>query len=155
MVKKIVLWALVIGCMVLIFSFSAQGAEMSMDLSDGLLYRLLDFLHIDLPMETVGFLRGFIRKVAHFCVYTLLGFLVYLLLGRGYDMAAKKAWPAAIIWCMLYAASDEVHQLFVAGRSGMVKDVFIDTAGALCGIGAAWLICTLIAVLKKRRRKNG
>ena len=155
MVKKIVLWALVVGCMVLIFSFSAQGAGDSMDLSDGILIRLLDFLHIDLPMETITFMRVFIRKVAHFCIYGLLGFLVYLLFGCGYDIAAKKALPAATAWCMAYAASDEVHQLFVAGRSGMVKDVFIDTAGAICGIGAAWLICTLIAVLKKRRRKNG
>lgn len=155
MVKKILLWALVIGCMIMIFSFSAQGAGESKDLSDGLLIRLLDFLHIDLPGEMVEFLRGFIRKVAHFCIYGLLGFLVYLLFGCGYDMTAKKAWPAAIVWCMVYAASDEVHQLFVPGRSGMVKDVFIDTAGSLCGIGAAWLICTLIAVLKKRRRKNG
>lgn len=155
MVKKIVLWAFVIGCMVWIFSFSAQNADDSMSLSDGLLNSLLNFLHIDLPEETVTFMRVFIRKVAHFSVYMLLGFWVYLLLGVGYTLKAKKACPGAVLWCMLYAASDEVHQLFVSGRSGMIKDVFIDTAGSLCGITLAWIVCIVINVLIKRRQKNG
>ena len=90
MVKKIVLWTLVIGCMAMIFSFSAQPAKNSMDLSDGLLNRLLDFLHIDLAEETVLFMRMFIRKIAHFCVYMLLGFLWYLLLKAGYTIKDIK-----------------------------------------------------------------
>ena len=35
---------------------------------------------------------------------------------------------------MLYAISDEVHQLFVPGRGGQVKDIVIDSAGAIVGI---------------------
>ena len=155
MVKKIVLWTLVIGCMVMIFSFSAQPAKNSMDLSDGLLNRLLDFLHVDLAEETVLFMRMFIRKIAHFCVYMLLGFLWYLLLKVGYTIKDGTAVYLSTMVCALYAASDEVHQLFVPGRSGMIKDVFIDTSGAVCGIAAAWAVCCIIGVLKKRRRKNG
>lgn len=36
--------------------------------------------------------------------------------------------------CILYAISDEVHQLFVPGRGGQVRDVIIDSAGAIAGI---------------------
>ena len=35
---------------------------------------------------------------------------------------------------MIYAISDEIHQLFVPGRSGQVRDVLIDSAGSLLGI---------------------
>lgn len=155
MVKKILLWVLVIGCMVLIFSFSAQSADNSMDLSDGLLNRILDFFNIHLAAETVMFMRVFIRKVAHFAVYMLLGFLVYLLFKEGYSVTVKKCAYVAVLICALYAVTDEVHQLFVPGRSGMVKDVFIDTAGASCGIIVAWALCLIIGRLIKRGRKNG
>jgi len=37
--------------------------------------------------------------------------------------------------CVLYAVSDEVHQLFVPGRGRQVRDVLIDSAGAIVGIG--------------------
>ena len=39
-----------------------------------------------------------------------------------------------IIICILYAISDEIHQLFVPGRSGQVSDVLLDTLGAFTGI---------------------
>jgi VanZ family protein len=39
------------------------------------------------------------------------------------------------VFCVLYAVSDEVHQLFVPGRGAQVTDVLIDNAGAFVGIG--------------------
>lgn len=33
-----------------------------------------------------------------------------------------------------YAATDEFHQLFVQGRSGQLRDVLIDSAGAAVGV---------------------
>lgn len=151
MVKKIVLWALVICCMALIFHFSSQPADDSMDLSDGLLDKILAFFNINLPKATVGFLRVFIRKVAHFSVYALLGLLVYLLFKEGYLTKTKVAFSGAAVISALYAVSDELHQLFVDGRSGSAKDVALDSAGALCGIIIAWGICSILS----RRKKNG
>lgn len=151
MVKKFVLWALVIGCMVLIFHFSSQPADDSMDLSDGMLDKILAFLNISLPEDVVIFMRVLIRKGAHFAVYSLLGLLVYLLFNIGYLTKAKTAVLGAVVISSLYAVSDEVHQLFVAGRSGSVKDVLLDSTGALCGIIIAWGICCILL----RRKKNG
>lgn len=151
MVKKIVLWILLIGCMVLIFHFSAQPADDSMELSDGLLNKILAFLNIKLPEYVVIFMRVFIRKVAHFAIYALLGVLAYLLLKLGYSVENKLAFPCALMVSAFYAATDEIHQLFVPGRSGSVKDVFLDGVGALCGIILAWGMCRILL----GRKKNG
>lgn len=42
--------------------------------------------------------------------------------------------------CMLYACSDEAHQLFVAGRSGQLKDVMIDISGSTLGMTAFYFM---------------
>ncbi len=41
----------------------------------------------------------------------------------------------SLVFCILYAISDEVHQLFVPGRGAQVSDVLIDSLGAFLGIG--------------------
>lgn len=46
----------------------------------------------------------------------------------------------AFAYCFLYACSDEIHQLFVPGRSGKFTDVLIDSAGALLAV----LVCFFI-----------
>jgi len=46
----------------------------------------------------------------------------------------------AFTYCFLYACSDEIHQLFVPGRSGKFTDVLIDSAGALLAV----LLCFLV-----------
>ena len=45
-----------------------------------------------------------------------------------------KAIIIALIICILYSISDEIHQLFVSGRAGQVKDVFLDSLGSTTGI---------------------
>ena len=51
-------------------------------------------------------------------------------------MKAGWAWVVGT----LYAASDEIHQLFVPGRSGQLRDVLLDSAGVAAGILLAWMI---------------
>lgn len=151
MVKKIILWALVIGLMVTIFAFSHQPSDMSQDLSDWLLNDILLFFKIEVDMPTLEFLSVAIRKLAHFSIYALLGFLLYLLMGVGYSIKPCKSVNRALVTSLFYAITDEVHQLFVPGRSGMAKDVFIDFAGATVGVMVAWCITLLFS----RRSKNG
>ena len=79
-----------------------------------------------------------VRKFAHGYEYMVLGLLLWRAFGRtvrGKTRAealrvAAKAWVLATV----YAASDEFHQLFVAGREGSVRDVAIDSAGAVFGL---------------------
>jgi len=65
-------------------------------------------------------------KMLHVIEYAVL----YMLTFR-----ATKNPVASFIIVILYAASDEIHQLFVATREGTVRDVIIDTLGA----GLAWI----------------
>ena len=46
--------------------------------------------------------------------------------------------------CTLYAATDEIHQLFVAGRTGKWQDVLLDSSGALAGLLLAMFMLWLI-----------
>ena len=51
-------------------------------------------------------------------------------------MKAGWAWVVGT----LYAASDEIHQLFVPGRSGQLRDVLLDSDGVAAGILLAWAV---------------
>jgi VanZ family protein len=66
-----------------------------------------------------------LRKGAHMTEYAILAVLLVRATG-------SYAWAFGIT--VAYAASDEVHQLFVRGRHGSPIDVGIDAVGALIGI---------------------
>ena len=68
------------------------------------------------------------RKLVHFGVYALLCFLWWRAFVTVTD--SGRAALAAFLVASAYAVSDEVHQSFVAGRSGTALDWAIDTAGA-------------------------
>jgi len=72
-----------------------------------------------------------LRKLAHAAEYAILGALLHRWL---------PSVPLALIAGSAYAATDEVHQMFVSGRSGRPTDWLIDTAGVAIGIGLlrAW-----------------
>lgn len=72
-----------------------------------------------------------IRKLAHFTEFAVLGVISYLNIK---DLFKNRHVIFSLIFCALYAASDEIHQLFVPGRYCAVLDMGIDTCGALLGI---------------------
>ena len=53
---------------------------------------------------------------------------------KEYNISIEKQLVYAILFCLIYACSDEIHQLFVSGRSGNLLDVMIDLLGSLCSI---------------------
>jgi len=69
-----------------------------------------------------------LRKLAHTAEYAILGALLVRATGRA---------GLALAIGTLYAVSDEVHQVFVAGRHGSPIDVAIDAVGIAVGI-ALW-----------------
>lgn len=66
-----------------------------------------------------------IVKGWHFTEYAILCALLY--------RALKRPWLALII-AALFAASDEFHQTFIPDRGGNVRDVLIDSSGAVAGL---------------------
>lgn len=149
------LWLIVLGSMAAIFLFSAQEGEASWSSSGRIANALIAFIRPDFPVfpspeqarlyETIQLI---VRKGAHFLEYAWLGFwLFWLANAYALDYAAAVAWTAGT----LYAAGDELHQLFVSSRTGCWRDVCLDGAGVLVGAGVAWLA----ARLWRRRRRNG
>lgn len=141
---KIVLWLSVIVWMGVIFWFSAQNASDSAELSGQTVRKLVQFFvrdFNDLPehvqYDMVKNLEHLVRKAAHVTVFFILGILVTMAL---LQHEIKKRFQAALLICVLYAVSDEVHQIFVDGRGAQIVDVFIDSCGALAGICLVLLI---------------
>jgi len=69
-----------------------------------------------------------LRKLAHTAEYAVLGALL---------VRAVRHAPAALVLASAFAATDEIHQTFVAGRHGSPVDWLIDTAGAAIGVALA------------------
>jgi VanZ family protein len=74
-------------------------------------------------------------KIAHFCVYTVLGALIFRA-GKPEWVSQRALWwvvaACAIGW--FYGASDEFHQLFVPQRTCSVFDWIFDALGATVGV---------------------
>lgn len=125
----VVLW------MGLIFFFSSQPAGDSKELSTGVTEVILSVVEAVAPDSDL-FVENFhhlVRKNAHFLIYFVLGMLVVRAF-RFSGIRGKKGIVLALALCVVYAISDELHQLFVPGRGAQVKDVLIDSTGAFVGI---------------------
>ena len=160
MLKKIILWFLVLCCMCAIFKFSSQKAEESKKTSSKVIVTIIKMFDINdaLTEDDVQLLREkltfIVRKSAHFSIYAVLGILILLLLYE-YGIVKKKALFISTVLSMLYACSDEIHQSFVSGRSGEIRDVLIDTCGALTGCIMVLFVKYIIIEIKTRRKTNG
>ena len=157
--KKIILWILVISWALMIFMFSHQPA----DLSDGVSLSIgeqiikiavsLNIIDIPITADADGGIEAlaesinhFIRKTAHFMIFLIFGVLVFLLSGCYKDI--KPSLLISLAVCFLYAVSDEVHQIFIPGRAGMIKDVFLDFSGSVTGI----FLLYLYILIKKNKK---
>ena len=146
---------LVIAVMVMIYCFSAQNGTQSGAMSGKLTTWVINILVPDFEnmteesqeslRSTVGFL---IRKTAHFLEYALLGFSLMLHVAQiEKKIAVRLPWLWAWGIGTLYAASDEFHQGFVAGRGPSVRDVMIDSSGVIAGV------LLILWILHRRKRR--
>ena len=118
--------------MVVIFIFSQQPAS----ISSGQSSVFVEQLHRIVPSIDQQLLTFIIRKSAHIFAYFILGILMFNALWKIKFSKLTSDWPAisSITICTLYAASDELHQLFISGRSGEVRDIIIDSIAASIGV---------------------
>jgi VanZ family protein len=134
--KSLYSWGTVLLWMLLIFFFSSQPAHDSNELSKGITRSIKEVVEKITPEEEVFTFDDFnhkVRKNAHFFIYLVLGLLVLNALKKSRVIGFKRLLMGFII-CVLYAITDEIHQLFVPGRGAQVRDVMIDSSGALVGI---------------------
>jgi len=102
----------------------------------GLIFFLSSQTEADMPHYPDGKWDWFLKKLAHMAEYGILTLLVWRAISGSIGDQAKRRyiWVTPII-CAIYAASDEYHQSFIAGRRSSVLDVVIDTLGILLTFG--------------------
>ena len=141
-IKTSICWILTVICMGVIFWFSSRTAEQSSEQSGVLLEWLIKYFGDNF------FTTFIVRKLAHFLEFTGLCVLFNLALFQ----TKRKLMPISSIICTsVYAITDEIHQLYVPGRSCELRDWAIDSAGAICGsIGFLLLYCIIKGIVKKK-----
>lgn len=127
-ILTIILLILLLLDFTIIFKFSSQNSEKSSGVSKNVTVTLTkpimknlnekDRAEILLKFEAV------IRKLAHFSLYLSVGLLTMSIMAI--NMKEKNQIFYSFVIGVLYAISDEIHQLFVPGRAAAVTDVLID-----------------------------
>jgi VanZ family protein len=135
-------WLLPLLWMALIFSASADTA--SAQRSSRIIEPILRWLFPNLAPTELEVILLTIRKSAHFVEYAILAVLLWRALWKPVRHDPRPwSWSTgglAVLMVALYAASDEIHQLFVPTRQASVWDVLLDTAGAMVGLLVTALI---------------
>lgn len=153
--KKTIFAVLLVLWMGFIFSMSCENAEKSSNTSGQTIRVVLSAVPEfekqpeEVKINIIEKLQFIVRKSAHFIGYMILGILASGLILQ-YENINKK-YPLAFLICVIYAISDEIHQLFVPGRAGQIRDVLIDSAGSLLGI---ILVMAFVKILIKFNKKH-
>ena len=78
-----------------------------------------------------------LKKTAHLSEYFIFYLLLYRAIKNTTTFPSKKTMIICWLLLVLYAISDEFHQLFTPGRTSTLRDVIIDGIGGLISI---WFI---------------
>lgn len=113
--------------MVIIFTMSSFNSIESANQSNYIVNIISNVLNIN----NIELLNLIIRKLAHYIEYLILGILVINMFIKN---NIPQSYLISIIFCIIYATSDEIHQLFVPGRACQIKDILIDSIGSITGI---------------------
>ena len=145
---KIINIVLLLICMFGIFLFSSEDRDTSTNTSIETTKKVVSVVSNDEDTSAKIAKDYFneVRKSAHLIEYFCLGILAINVLK---DYHKINIWMILICvaFCMLYALSDEIHQIYVPGRSCELRDIFIDTSGSIIGI----IIYSLINFIYRKR----
>lgn len=154
---KVFLWVCVFLIAGAIFAFSSQNAGASDKASKGITRKVVDTLpqtknkSESEKAKIVKKINNYVRKTAHFSLFFAFGLflLCAMLLTYSHKYSVIKLLLISAIIALLYAISDEVHQIFVPNRGPAVKDVFIDFSGS----ATAFLIVLLVKNIKFKMKR--
>ena len=148
MIARVILTVLTVAAVAAIFYNSSQDAVESTERSSP----LTDWFNGILSGFPIPFsvTENFIRKLAHFTEYTVLGALLSATY-YAYQRKIKTALISALITGAVIAVIDEIIQLFPAGRSCQISDMLLD----FCGVAfASAIVMPTIRVIENSRRKK-
>ncbi len=155
-IVRIILYILLIATFFGIFGFSSQDAEHSSGLSEKITRFIFSPIISNLNLDSIQKeeiwigAETFIRKLAHFTIYGIVGGIL-ILIHLTYEISNKRRVISTLIITLIYAISDEVHQYFVPGRSMQISDVLIDFLGSLLVVS---IIMKMHHVIKKGEKNE-
>ncbi|MEE2615046.1 MAG: VanZ family protein [Verrucomicrobiota bacterium] len=130
--SELIPWLWVALWMLVIFLFSTStfsGVNTSRIIGP-----ILKWLTPEITNESIALIQFILRKTAHIIEYAVLAVLICnAIVRRLAKFTAIALIVRAVFISLIYAAFDEWHQSWSAGRIGSLIDVSIDTAGALFG----------------------
>lgn len=159
-IRKLLSTILVIIWMITIYYFSNQQGTGSSNTSKKVASVIVNICDIKKEMteqqkeEVIVVIEPIIRKLAHYTIY-MVGGLLLVNCAYAYMSDEKRVILFSSIIGVIYAASDEIHQLFVDGRSGKILDVAIDSIGIFTGIAVYMVIRKMVEYIVDRKRIKG
>lgn len=151
--KHVIRYILIICIIVLcckIFALSSQDGGVSAGTSRQFTEILLKTLGLECNDRIIEIINPVIRKVAHFSVYMLLGFLT-MCTCETFKWQRVYKFDFSTMFAFVFACSDELHQRLVPGRSGEFADVCLDTVGAMLGVLIVLAIALICVQIKKKK----
>lgn len=150
--RKQLIWTAVLVLYILfIFSNSLTPGDESSSQS-GFVLELAKRCLEAVGLGNIGITEHFIRKLAHFSEYFVLGALiVHVVRGFSKGMPGLSWVPVWLLTGVMVPLCDETCQLFTKGRSGQISDVWLDISGMICG---SLVFMLLSRQLANRRRKG-
>ena len=150
------LFILLIITFIFIFNFSNQNGEISGGLSREITEDMTKNVQSIKKLEeneknkVLKKIEHIIRKTAHLLLYTLIGIITMSLMCT-YNVKGSKRIETSLIVGVVYAVSDEIHQIFIPDRTASIIDVGIDSCGVLVG---SLIVFLIFNVIKKFVEKN-
>lgn len=135
--KKVISYLLFIFWLFIIFYLSNQSGNISGGESSHLIYNTLHFIYKCLNLDTshlneiILIIHNPLRECMHSLEYLILGVLTINLLIQ--TQVKENKMVITILFCFIYAATDEIHQLFIPGRTFEYFDILMDMVGTLIG----------------------
>jgi VanZ family protein len=116
----------------LIFYLSTKGwgLHQTESFMEKLLTEYLPPVRAQLSRTDIDMLNYAVRKLAHFTEYGILTTLGYGACFKALNQVPLTALRYALLVSILFAISDEFHQVFEPGRTSLITDVLIDSLGA-------------------------
>ena len=128
--------------------FFASTDLMSAEHTSRFIVPFLHWLNPNISPDTVTSIHFIVRKCAHVGEYAILALLLF----RAAICMTNLKWSMSMlcvtIWsiCLFVAATDEFHQRFVRSRGPSIRDILIDSGGAIFGL--------LIGAVSARKRST-
>lgn len=119
-----------------IFGFSTDAG--STHRTSRILRPILRWFNPNISEEAIRRVQFGVRKASHVAEYAVLALLFWRARRRP-EQNDGRPWNwreagQAFAFAVLFAISDEVHQVFVPSRQAQVSDVFVDSLGAALGL---------------------